>query len=145
MPAGRPPKYSSAEQMQQAIDAYFAKCEQGRIITVIRKGQPIEITQRIPKTMAGLALALGFESRVSLLNYRDSSEEFMSVIVRARSQIEQENVECGLLGEHESRIASLNLASNFGYAAKTETDIKINRLEDILRTLDDKPSSESKE
>jgi len=123
-PIGRPPKYDKINgptQMQADIDAYFKRCKDGKKIIVIRKGQPVETTKEIPKTVAGLAHALGFNSRVSLLNYTDKPE-FMSIITRAKLEIEMDNVEGGMLGEYESRITTLNLASNYGYSTKNETE-----------------------
>lgn len=69
MPAGRPAKYESAQDMQVAIDKYFDKTEK--------------------MTICGLALSLGFNSRQSLLNYEGYSEEFMDTIKAAKSRIEQ--------------------------------------------------------
>lgn len=73
--AGRPPKYKSQEEIEEKIDAYFKECE-GELLTddegqpVLNKwGNPVIINQR-PPTVTGLALALGFSTRLSLLNYQ---------------------------------------------------------------------------
>ena len=70
---GRPPKYKSKEEIEEKIDAYFKQCE-GEVLkdnngnTVFNKfGNPVIINQR-PPTVTGLALALGFSTRLSLLN-----------------------------------------------------------------------------
>ena len=71
MPGGRPLKYKTPEEMQKAVDAYFVD---------------IEANDRVP-TIAGFALYLGFDSRISLYNY-EGRPEFLSVIKKARARIE---------------------------------------------------------
>ena len=51
-----------------------------------RYGQPVMIGER-PPTVTGLALALGFTTRTSLLNYQ-GKKEFMDTITRAKSMVE---------------------------------------------------------
>jgi len=61
------PKYDSPEEMQNAIDGYFA--EPGK------------------KTISGLAYHLGFESRQSFYDY-ESMDDYSYTIKRARLRIE---------------------------------------------------------
>ena len=131
-PGGRPKQWQDPVKMQEAVDAYFAKCDEGRTFTIIKKGEPVEVHRKIPYTVAGLALALDFTSRQSLLNYSDLPE-FMDIITRAKLRIEQDNVQGGMLGEYESKITGLNLASNYGYTTRSEVDLKSQSIEDILR------------
>lgn len=72
---GRPPKYKSKEEIEEKIEEYFKECE-GEILKddegkpIFNKfGSPVVINQR-PPTVTGLALALGFSTRLSLLNYQ---------------------------------------------------------------------------
>lgn len=67
-PGGQPRYFKSPEQMQKAIDRYFAK------------------NKRNPRIM-GLVLALGFKGRESLFDYEDYSKEFFDIITRARNRI----------------------------------------------------------
>lgn len=71
--------------------------------------------------MAGLAAWLGM-TRQALLSWK-ADDRFFVVITRARQRIEADNVVNGISGAYESRINGLNLASNFGYAQKTESAI----------------------
>ena len=64
---GRPPLFSSPEEMQDLIQAYFS-------------------THAVPG-MTGLALHLGFASRQSLYDY-EKKEAFSYTIARARLRIE---------------------------------------------------------
>ena len=76
---GRKPTFTSAEEMQEKIDAYFASCEpellrDGDGTPMLNKnGEPVYVGGR-PMTIQGLALALGFTSRQSLLNYKAKRE-----------------------------------------------------------------------
>jgi len=69
---GRPRKYESPEEMQKAINAYFEAC----------------IGTKVPTTVCGLALALGFAQRKSLLDYEGYGEEFCNTVKRAVTTIE---------------------------------------------------------
>ena len=78
-PGGRPRKFSTPEEMQMAIDKYF---------------------EDHPKpTICGLALALGFAQRKSLLNYEGYGEEFCNTVKRAKLIIE-DSYEQELRGSH---------------------------------------------
>lgn len=113
---GRPPDFTSAIEMQIRIDKYSKDCE-GTIYkdkdgeTVFDKyGSPI-ITGDKPLTITGLALALGFTSRQSLLNYQ-GKEEFVDTITRAKSQVE-EYAETRLFDKEGSNGAKFSLSNNF--------------------------------
>lgn len=99
---GRPRKYDSPEQMQIAIDDYFAK------------------TTKI--TICGLALHLGFVSRQSFLDYSGYSEEYSDTIKAGKARIEQyyeeHLVESGAAG-------SIFALKNFKWSDKQEIDIKV--------------------
>jgi len=71
---GRPPIFETAEQMQQAVDAYFK-------------------TKPDPPTICGLALALGLATRGSLLNYQ-ARKQFQEVVERAKLRVEQHHEAC---------------------------------------------------
>lgn len=90
---GRPPKYKSGADMQKVIDAYFLSC-QGEIarnedgtIRLDRYGRPV-ITGSRPPTVTGLALALGFATRKSLLDYQ-GKKEFKAVVCTAKLRVEE--------------------------------------------------------
>lgn len=121
---GRPPRYATPEAMQEVIDAYFEKCR-GRVLTksdgsVVydKRGKPVVVDER-PPTMTGLALALGFNSRQSLLNYK-ARGEFLDTTTRARSLVEQATEE-RLFDKDGVHGARFSLANNFdGWKEKLE-------------------------
>ena len=120
---GRKPTFTSAEEMQEKIDAYFASCEpellrDGDGTPMLNKnGEPVYVGGR-PMTIQGLALALGFISRQSLLNYK-AKREFVDTVTRARLRVEQYAAE-RLFDRDAQRGAQFTLAYGFGYARDTE-------------------------
>ena len=127
---GRPAAYKTPEEMQAKIDAYFEECEgvyvrdkDGKIETD-KYDNPIT-TKKRPLTITGLALALGFNSRQSLLNYQDDPL-FMDTIRRAKSKVEQ-YAEERLFDKEGVNGAKFNLSNNFkGWSEKQQIDSNVN-------------------
>ena len=92
-PVGRPRKYESPEEMQKAIDKYFAEEEN--------------------LTVCGLCLALGFNDRSSLIDYGGYSKEFFHTIKKAKFRIEN-FLEKRLAGTKPTGTI-FNLKNNFGW------------------------------
>lgn len=139
---GRPPIFTSAEEMQEKIDAYFKECEghpltddAGNVITT-KSGMPIIVGER-PLTITGLALALGFSTRQSLLNYEEK-DEFLDTIKRAKSKVEQ-YAEERLFDKDGSNGAKFSLANNFkGWAEKQTIEADVNNKVNInIELVDD--------
>ena len=102
-PVGRPPKFASVDDMQNAIDSYFAECR----------------VEDKPCTMSGLAYALDL-SRQALLDYANK-DEFLDAIKRARQKVEID-VERRLMSGSAVAGAIFNLKNNFGWRDKTEVE-----------------------
>lgn len=125
-PGGRPPKYSSVEDLQAAIDAYFVDCE-GKALKdddgrpVLYKGRPVIVGEK-PPTVTGLALALGFSDRRSLLNYQ-GKKEFLHTITRAKARCEA-YAESRLFDRNGTNGAQFSLRCNFGWSDASERDQK---------------------
>lgn len=122
-PVGRPLKYKTVEEIDAAIDEYFAYCD-NRIKQVHSKeGESYAVANPEPYTMAGLAYALGID-RKSLLNYEERSE-FLLTVKKARNRVEAD-VE-RRMNDKETFTPGLifNLKNNFGYVDKTEVDQKV--------------------
>lgn len=114
--AGRPPRYKSVEELQAKIDAYFTDCkgkplldENGTAVTD-KYGEPV-IVGAHPPTVTGLALALSFTNRQSLLNYQ-AKKQFLDTITRAKSRCE-EYAESRLFDRDGARGAQFSLEHNF--------------------------------
>lgn len=123
-PVGRPPKFKSAAEIQELIDEYFERCKGEPLMVdgqpyLDKNGLPILINSR-PPTITGLALALGFHSRQSLLNYQ-AKKEFMDTITRAKMQVE-EYCEIRLFDKDGQRGAQFSLEHNFRWARDSKND-----------------------
>lgn len=138
---GRPPMYESKEEIQEKIDKYFEDCK-GTVLTnkdgdilVDKNGLPIVINEK-PLTITGLAIALGFNSRQTLLNYQ-GKEEFMDTITRAKAKVEQ-YAEERLFDKDGANGAKFSLANNFeGWKEKQQIDAEVNSKVNINIELSD--------
>ena len=102
--AGAPAFFNSPEEMQQKIEEYF---------------EPKHIDIFVsPKTIAGLAYHLGFESRQSFYDY-EKREAFSYIIKRARLRIEI-GYEEQLSGKNPT--GSIFALKNMGWTDKQEID-----------------------
>lgn len=114
---GRPPKYTSKEEIQEKIDVYFKDCEgeilkdkEGNIVFTSR-GDIVYTKEPKPPTITGLALALGFATRGDLLRYQ-GKKEFSDTITRAKSFVE-EYTERRLFDRDGVQGAKFSLINNF--------------------------------
>ena len=137
---GRPPKYKSKEEIEEKIEQYFKDCE-GHPLTdcegnqVYNKwGYPVIVDKR-PPTVTGLALALGFTNRLSLLNYQ-GKEEFVNTITRAKARVEQ-YAEERLFDKDGSGGAQFSLRNNFkGWNGEQETNADtLEKLDEVLKQI----------
>lgn len=146
---GRPPKYKNKEEIEGLIEQYFKDCE-GIPFTnddgtpmMTDKGYIIYRKQPHPPTVTGLALALGFSSRLSLLNYQGKAE-FVNTITRAKSYIE-EYAERRLFDRDGVNGAKFSLINNFkGWSEHPKEDAAkeiINKLDEVLKGIDDEAKS----
>lgn len=105
---GRPPTYETAEEMIKLIETYFKKCDK----------------ENRPYTVPGLARALGFTSRQSLINYAQKSE-FVDTLKMAKLRIEEQRAE--QLIQRQSGCAGLifDLKNNFGWQDKVEVEQEV--------------------
>lgn len=118
---GRPPKYTTPEEMQSVIDEYFASCWVKRPL--------VGLTQIRPYTIAGLALALDL-TRQGLCEYSDK-DEFSDVVKKAKLKVEM-NVEETLLEKgHSGSIFWLKNHAAYTDKREVEHSGKLT-LEDIL-------------
>lgn len=134
MAAGAPRKWKSVKAMQEAIDAYFKKCEGEPLIVdgsaaVDKYGVPIIINVK-PPTVTGLALALGFTGRQALLDYQ-ARPEFADTVTRAKSRCE-EYAEARLYDKDGANGAKFSLGCNFGWREATEMKINADPVKVII-------------
>jgi hypothetical protein len=82
-------KYETPEDMQQALDAYFARCDEVKRIIVTKTGQVVTIPDPEPYTMSGLCVALGM-SREAWREYHngDRGPGYVEVCDEATQRVE---------------------------------------------------------
>ena len=118
-PVGRPLKFQSVEELNRAIQNYFAKCDPHETQALVETGRDSKgnllydtrnvLTQQKPYTMAGLARALGVD-RKTLLNYKNRDQFFPSI--QDAKQRCEEYWE-GLLASPYANGAKFNLVNNY--------------------------------
>ena len=124
MPAGRPPKYTTSEAMQEASDEYFDSQKPKQLVD--EKGIPLYTAKGFPAmdwnppTITGLALHLGFESRQSMYDY-EKNGEFSYTIKRARMRCEHYAEHAGMTGAAPAPMAIFAL-KNYGWSDKQEIE-----------------------
>ena len=127
MPAGRPPKYETPEEMQRIIDLYFISVKHN--VTGNDKAPEgmsaedviicLDIEDAVP-TISGLAYTLGMSTE-AFRNYEQKGE-FLATVKRAKQRIEI-SLEQRLAGNAVTG-SIFNLKNNFGWKDKTEQEIK---------------------
>ena len=110
---GRPPKFTSAEEMQDAITAYFDKCE----------------IDKEPLTISGLAYALDMTTH-SLRNY-ENKDEFFTTVNKAKQLVEM-SIERLLISGGAPAGSIFWLKNNAGWKDKTEQEVKTDHTVTIL-------------
>lgn len=122
---GRPPKYETPEEMQEAIDLYFLVCKSNqREDATLLEGLPPEQLEMIKEiedvvpTVSGLSYTLGMSTE-ALRNYQDK-DMFLATVKRAKQRIEM-NLEQRLAGQAVTGVI-FNLKNNFGWKDKQEVD-----------------------
>lgn len=115
---GRPLKFESVEQMEEAINKYFKECDD----------------KHRPYTVSGLANALD-TTRQTLINY-EGREEFLDTIKKAKSKIEQFAEELLFVGNNTAGVI-FNLKNNYGWKDKQEVEASVNSEVNINIELSD--------
>ena len=128
--------------MSEAIERYFKDCEGHPLTgdngnTVYDKyGNPV-IVGAHPPTVTGLALALGFKTRQSLLNYQARTKAFNDIITVAKSRCE-EYAESRLYDRDGVNGAKFSLMNNFkGWREKPAEDnvAALSKLDEVLSKI----------
>ena len=107
--AGRPKAFKSADELKKRINSYIKE----------------RTADQRPMTMAGLAAHLEV-CKDTLCEYQNGvydipgQEEYSEAIKKARTYIEADKLEQGLLNKHNATITIFDLKNNHGYADKHE-------------------------
>lgn len=122
MPAGRPLKFKTVEELQKKIDEYYEYCDNRLVQGYDNKtNEQFAYISPEPYTMSGLAYYLGID-RKTLLNY-SKNEEFFPTVKKARDRVEMD-IERRMNDKATFTPGLIfNAKNNFGWKDKTETDI----------------------
>ena len=136
---GRPPVFESKEELEKKIEEFFKSCE-GSVLedetgkpVFDKYGNVIKVDER-PETVTGLALALGFKSRQSLIDYQGKAE-FSDTITRAKLRCEK-YAEERLYDRDGNGGARFSLQVNFGWKDKPVES-------EAMQTVEDDPITKS--
>lgn len=117
-PGGRPLKFLDPQDIQIKADKFFIDCDD----------------KKIPYTITGLAIELGFNSRQQLLEYEDRGE-FHDTIKRAKARCER-FAEEKMYGNNAA--GPIFALKNYGWKDKQEVSHEVAGIEDILTKLQGK-------
>ena len=122
---GRPRKFQSVEEMENAIEAYFLECD-ARVKEVVT-GPPTNrqiqtVAMPAPYTIQGLAVALDLTTHG--LDLYEDREEFITTVKRAKAAIEANKVLHMLDGDGYGAGYIFDLKHNHGWKDKYEVDQK---------------------
>jgi hypothetical protein len=151
--AGRPMKFRDPADMQRKIDEYFGNCDPHVAdIIVLRtkadgttyQAKESSITEQIPYTITGLALALD-TNRFTLLNYEDPEhypddvsdeirQQLIDTVKRAKLKV-HEFAERRLFTTAQATGPIFALKNNFGW--KDESELVTRKPEDDLDDLEE--------
>lgn len=140
--AGRPRKFQTVEELEDAIQNYFDSCfvpatERIKVRTgddedqsyefvdspILGKSGEVTFYRIKPFTVTGLAIALG-TTRDLLLDYEKNPDfAIYSDTIKAAKQVIQDFAESRLFANAQVTGAIFSLKNNYGWVDRTETDI----------------------
>lgn len=129
MPAGRPLKFKTVEELQRKIDEYFLSCDCKTVIVIDKFGKEHSVIQPRPYTITGLAVALD-TTRETLLDYNERPE-FSDTIKKAKEKIHNFTEE----KLFQSGIAAgviFNLTNNWGWKNQKYEEVNLTNNEYVL-------------
>lgn len=122
MPAGRPLKFKTPEELDQKIDDYMeSRGWKTKKVYSHKQDREIEVDYFLPATITGLAAALD-TNRQTLLNYEEK-DEYFDTIKRAKTICEQHAEEGAMMGELNPAMCIFSLKNNYNWRDKNETDV----------------------
>lgn len=116
---GRPKKFKTVEELEQAIEEYFDYCDENNK----------------PYTISGLAYALD-TTRRTLLDYQEQ-DEYSHTIKKAKAKIERFNEELLFSKDVPTVGVIFNLKNNYDWKDKQEIEADVNSDVNISIELSD--------
>ena len=133
MPAGRPPRFKTNEELEERINEYFELLDESKE-TKKEKGV-YTIHRDVTPTITGLCIYLGFVDRQSFYDYA-KKDEFSCTLKNARTAIENHYEQSLANGSPTGAIFALK---NFGWQDKQVIEEKSERTtQTIVNIIEDK-------
>jgi len=127
MPAGKPRKFQSVEELQNKVDDYFQNPPNKR--RIYKDSNSKEYTEVPLYGVCGLAYHLGFLDRQSIYDYIKRDDEYSCIIKKAKLFIESE-YEVAL---RDHNVAGIIFAlKNMGWRDTQNLDIKSDGLNLVI-------------
>ena len=119
-PGGRPRKFNSVAEMEEAIEDYFAKCDARKTKMAVKDIGFIDVPNPEPYTIQGLAVHLGLTTEG--LQVYETREEFFGTIKEAKARVEANKVVNMLDGKGFGAGYIFDLKHNHGWKDKQEIE-----------------------
>ena len=124
---GSEKRYINPEELQIAVDSYFEHQDDHPLFKTEFHGKDAtecSVPVQRPYTVEGLANAIGFTNRQSLLNYEKAKgyEPHFDIITRAKEKIRTQWIELGIAGLGNPGFTKFQLINNANYQDKSEVD-----------------------
>ena len=119
-PGGRPRKFNSVAEMEEAIEEYFFKCDARTTPTPIKDIGVIDVPNPEPYTIQGLAVHIGLTTE-GMLEY-EKRPEFSSTVKEAKARVEANKVVNMLDGKGFGAGYIFDLKHNHGWKDKQEVE-----------------------
>lgn len=138
---GRPKKFTSVKQLEEAWEEYKKHCENRTVLTHDFSSKnsefvSAELKRSITYTIEGFCVFVKI-SRAAFYKQYAENEKFVDTVTRMREECEIDAREKFELGVIPTQLAGLWM-SNYGYSTKTQNDVNVTesqKLNDIMSQL----------
>ena len=138
---GRPRKFKSVKQMEQAWEEYKADCDNQMVLTHDFSSKNSEfvsekLKKRVTYTIEGFCVFVGI-ARAAFYEYYSKDERFVDIVTRMKEECEFDARRKFETGEIPPQLAALWM-SKHGYSTKTDAtnEVTLNEAKKILEGVD---------
>lgn len=138
---GRPRKFNSAKQLDEAWEEYKAHCDNRMVLAHDFSAKnsefvSAELKRSVTYTIEGFCVFVGI-SRTAFYKRYAENEKFVDMVTRMREECEIDAREKFELGIIPSQLAGLWM-SHYGYSTKVQGDVNVTeskKLDDIISQI----------
>ena len=128
-PFGRPRKFNTPEEVEQAFNQYLSYCRSFQVETVSNRGEVVAVSKPRVPTLGGFCNHAGIDTD-TLLNYEkgDGYENFFGTIKSIKQHILSGKLDALTNGEGSTTGLIFDLKANHGLMDKNQTDLNISQI-----------------